>query len=213
MATKEERMQALKDLLGGDDEMVQSIISGSERVEKELDEAGIQFKSDDDVTEKAKAKPAPEPEEETEEVEELTEEELADLKIDLEDEEEDEDEKKEFADEPVIADMKVKEFAGMMTEIVNLVLAETGAAAATLKEYEGDRARLKELVDAKDAEIKKLKATIKEMESGAPRLVKKQFVASESEDTIQSDNSRLKGAAPSDSSVGEFINFIVNGQQ
>ena len=214
MATKEERMQALKDLLGGDDEMVQSIISGSERVEKELDEAGIQFKSDDDVTEKAKAKPAPEPEDETEEVEELTEEELADLKIDLEDEDEEEDAKEFDPDpEPVIASMTVKEFAGMMTEIVNLVLTEAGTASASLKEYEGERTRLKEQIQAKDAEIKKLKATIKEMEEGAPKLVKKQFIASESEDTVQKDNSRLKGAAPSDSSVGEFINFIVNGQQ
>ena len=92
-------------------------------------------------------------------------------------------------------------------------MTEAGTASASLKEYEGERTRLKEQIQVKDAEIKKLKATIKEMEEGAPKLVKKQFVASESEDTVQKDNSRLKGAAPSDSSVGEFINFIVNGQQ
>lgn len=165
MATKEEKLKALRTL--GIDPT--SVLQQAEETEKELDSKGIAYKENapeseadpveteaEEVKETAETEAAPDPEAEKAKK-------PAPKKVE-EDEPEDEPEDEE-EEVPVIGNMGVKEFSEMLTKALSEAVAPVMKMAHSHDPKEGEkeageRAALKELIDAQQAKIDGLTAQI-----------------------------------------------------
>ena len=177
-----EKIQALKALLGGDDELVQAVLAKAEQTEKAADEAGIEFKGEDPQPAEpivAEVKAEEEAKGETTEVEEP--EEDAEM-------------------ENVIGDMTPEEFSGMMAEALSKALEpytkELKALKTAQSKKDDEAAAMREAMELQASTITALKSRLDELEGSQPRAANKGYRASQAEETVVKDNSPVKGARP-----------------
>jgi hypothetical protein len=187
-----EKVQALKALLGGDDELVQTVLEAAEKAEKSAIESGVAFKEDEksepDPTPEAPAQPAAE----VAEVKAEDEAELGESNSDTEEVEEDY--------EPVIGDMSPDEFAGMLAEAMGKALepyqAEVKALKASMSKKDDSEASLREALEAQATKITQLSSQVAELIGEQPRAATKAYRASQDEATVIKQDSTVKGKAP-----------------
>lgn len=167
MATKEEKLKALK-ALGIDP---QSVLQQAEETEKELDSKGIAYKENGPESETEDSPVEAEVVKETTETETPADDPEAEKakkpapKKAEEEEPEDEPEEDEEEDIPVIGNMGVKEFSEMLTKALSEAVAPVLKMAHSHDPKEGEkeageRAALKEQIDAQQAKIDGLTAQI-----------------------------------------------------
>ena len=185
-----EKIKALKLLLGGDDELVQTILDSAEKAEKQAIESGVAFKEDEqsepDPTPEAPAQPAAE---------------VVEAKAEDEAESESQSETEEVEEmEPVIGDMSPDEFAGMLAEAMGKALepyqAEVKALKASMSKKDDSEASLREALEAQAAKITQLSSQVSELIGEQPRAATKAYRASQDEATVIKQDSTVKGKAP-----------------
>lgn len=228
MVTKEEKLKALRALLGEDAE---EILQQADASEKELDEKGIAYKEADDLDEETdeetaddgtsryreadekagkKKRPAPEEDEGTPE-------------------EEAQDEEEEYMedDTPVIGNMPVDEFKAMFKEAMAEGLRPVTKALAGMgkkgKEAEAEEAQaaaaqaeLKAALEAQIAELntalRKVTKQLKELQGETPRALKG-YRASEAEDTLVDEETQKELGGPAqDPFAVQFVNELLGIQ-
>lgn len=185
-----EKIEALKALLGGDDDLVKTVLEKAEQTQKAAEEAGIEFKGEDPQPEST-----PQPVTEKAEVEDLTE--LADQET----LEELADEVSEVELEPVIGDMTPEEFSGMMAEALAKALEPHVKEISKLKvaqsQKDDEAASLKEALTLQAQTITALKAQLDELTGSQPRAATKGYRASQAEETVvNKSTSRVAGQKP-----------------
>lgn len=232
MATIQEKLSALKTILG-DDGLVAKVLAGASAAEKSADEAGLDWKElAEETAEKGKKKGKkvivmPEDEE-------LPEEEVyVEEKDDGNEDEDAESESDEWEDVPVIGDMPLDNFAEMLAESVDAGLqplaneiksvkewqarTESGIerTAQALKERSTNEAnRYKEAMDAMEVRIKALEDELIDARNALKELLGSQpnasYRASADDATIIDDNHRLKDQSPQSDPLQPFFDFVVN---
>lgn len=185
-----EKIKALKLLLGGDDELVQTILDSAEKAEKQALDSGVAFKeeSEPDPTPEAPAQPAAE---------------VAEVKAEDETEaSESTSETEEAAEEyePVIGDMSPDEFAGMLAEAMGKALepyqAEVKALKASMSKKDDSEASLREALEAQATKVNQLSSQVADLIGEQPRAATKAYRASQDEATVIKQDSTVKGKAP-----------------
>ena len=187
-----EKIKALKLLLGGDDELVQTILDSAEKAEKQALDSGVAFKEDE------KSEPDPTPEAPAQPAVEVVEAKAEDEAETSESTSETEEAKEEY--EPVIGDMSPDEFAGMQAEIIGKVMesyqAEIKALKASMSKKDDSEASLREALEAQAAKITQLSSQVSELIGEQPRAATKAYRASQDDATVIKQDSTVKGKAP-----------------
>lgn len=181
-AMLKDKIKALKDLIGGDDELVQLVLSKAEQTEKAADAAGIEFKESSD-------NPTPEPEPVVAEVK------AEDPKVPEVEEPEEVEEV-----ENVIGDMTPEQFSGMMAEALSKALEpytkELRALKTAQAKKDDEAISMKEALTLQAKTITALKSRLDELEGSQPRAANKGYRASQADETVIKDSSPVKGAKP-----------------
>lgn len=192
-----DKIQALKALLGGDDELVKTVLAKAEETEKAADAAGVEFKEAD-----------PQPVEP--EPVEVKAEEVAEVAT-----EEAEPKEEEVEVENVIGDMTPDQFSGMMAEALSKALEpytkELKSLRAAQSRKDDEAAALKEALSLQAETVTTLKARLDELEGTQPRAANRGYRASQADETVVKDASRVKGAKPTIDPA--FYDFVLGGNK
>jgi hypothetical protein len=199
-----EKVQALKALLGGDDDLVKAVLAEAEKSEKAAQESGVAFKED----EKSEPEPTPEtpaqPAVETVEVKAEDEAEMGETT--------EAEEAEEY--EPVIGDMSPDEFAGMLAEAMGKALepyqAEVKALKASMSKKDDSEASLREALEAQAAKVKELSSQLAELTGEQPRAATKAYRASQDDATVIKQDSTVKGRSPTADPA--FLDFALGNK-
>lgn len=160
--------------------------------------------------------------------EEYSDDELDEEEIDESEEDElDESEEKDY--EFVMGNMTLKEYGDMMAEVFVEALAPMAEELGEIRKLLGRRKEadnlmlesqlehgqaiesLKKQFDTIEATLKATRKTLSAMVDEQPKTVVKNFIASEAEETMVSDDHRLKQASPSPDPLADFTKFVVGG--
>jgi hypothetical protein len=214
-----EKIAALKALLGGDDELVQTVLNQAEATQKEADEAGVAYK----------AAPPPPPS--------LPVEEEAKAEGDVAVDTEAMDTAPEETGGPYVGDMTPDEFMTLLAQALTQALAPVVSAMDFESKMRGhmdefktlfsgyqstkddEAARQQETIAALQQQATTQEATLKETQGKLAELLGDQpraggYRASQDPATAVSDETRLKAAQPqADPYINTFLKEFVLGQQ
>ena len=185
-----EKLDALVALLGGNDELVQTVLAAADKTDKSALESGVEFKEDN---------PTPEPETETKE----------DLEVETEAEELTEVEEPV----PVIGDMTREQFAGIMADALSAAIEpyakELNTVKSSMTKKDDTIASLKEALEAQSKQVKGLSEQLEELVGSQPRAANKGYRASQAEETVVTQTSTVKGQKPGVDP--DFLKFAIGG--
>ena len=188
----------VKTVFGGDEAKAKEFAAGTEAVQKQIEDAGVEFKEKKDDT----APPVPPAEPPTEQAkEEQPKAEQAAPPVTKEGAV-DGAPAGEMADEPMtIGDLTAEQFMGMLGEALKPVLAEVAAMKEAGESVTKERNVLKGRVDALEAELKKLVAD--------QPLTVRAFVASQDASTATPAAKEKADKAPGLGDVPSVVDFIL----
>jgi hypothetical protein len=183
----QEKLKALGALLGGNDELVNLVLSQAEKTEKEALQAGVAFKENEKPVEtppataekQEGAAPATEPKE----------------------------------PENAMGDMTPDAFTGMLATMLQKAIAPLAADVAMLKEAQSKKddteASIKTAVESQAKNIKAIGDKVKELEGEQPRAVTSGYRASQDPGTVVKETSTVKGMKPEIDPT--FVAFLKSG--
>jgi hypothetical protein len=194
-----EKLEALRMLLGGDDELVKTVLAAAEKTDHSAEEAGVEFKGENPQPDE------PATETKAEEVELIEAEAAGDEEIIAEVEAENL--------EPVIGDMTREQFAGVMAEALSAAIEpyakELQAVKQAMTTKDDTIASMREALEAQSKQVKALSAELSELTGSQPRAANKGYRASQAEDTVVKPASTVKGAKPTVDP--DFVKFALPG--
>lgn len=190
-----EKLEAFKALLEFDDAKVQQVLALAEKTDKDAETMGVEFKGDN-----------PQPEETTTKDE-------AETEV-IEEEAEPVEEPLEEAEiEPVIGDLTREEFAGVLAEALSAAIEpytkELQAVKMSMSQKDDTIASLREALESQSKQVKKVSEELSELVGSQPRAANKGYRASQAEETVVKEKSKVKGAKPTVDP--DFVKFAIGG--
>lgn len=229
MATLDEKRLQLIALLGGDESLADSVLKQVSQKEADADAQQLAFKEAKEPLETQTEKAAPaesEDEEDDFEDEEDTEDEEDYEGEEDEDEDMEEEEEKEY-DPEFLGDVPADKFYDRLAEALSTVMYPIieevkelkAQVSISLKERSdgsqqaaAETAALKEKLDAQEKELVKLRKSVKSLQGDVPQGAR-QFLASQSDDTVISTDRAKELGAPMPDPLSDFAAFALGKQQ
>lgn len=220
MASLKEKLIGLHKILKDDDTFL-AVVSAIEESRKEGEDAGVDFKELKEEVLKEIEKEEPEDEVEPEEA--LEDEELIDEEESIDEEELDEDELDEELDEEepenkeheTIGELTFDEFGSVVADVLSDVLTPVNDAMKSLttakEKAVSDVSELRKMIESQSKVISGLEKTVKELSGETTRAQQSGFIASESDETVVSEEvgEKIKESLkPPVAPIDEIVGFI-----